>query len=197
MHTSEAEDYPALPKKFSFEDNVVPLTEEEQREAELMKEVVDLIDELNFNRAMVEMETITGCEAVQVNEEEEEEDTQERRCARGLQKHRTDASTACISIPSVGTCDLHFWMRKRERESGASEVKRYGGGEAGEELLRFGRTLLLVGDSDDRSRKFLTSLYYIPPLDRMKEALNQSSRCPRLRTGFWRYGSAHQDKDIL
>ncbi|XP_051115832.1 SNF2 domain-containing protein CLASSY 3-like [Andrographis paniculata] len=62
MHTGEGEDYPALPKKFRFEEDAVPLTEEEQREAQVAKEMEDLFDDMNFDLAVEEMGTTTSHE---------------------------------------------------------------------------------------------------------------------------------------
>ncbi|XP_051133478.1 SNF2 domain-containing protein CLASSY 3-like [Andrographis paniculata] len=90
MHAGEgsgaadgAEDYPPLPKKFRFEEDVAPLTEKEQRPAEWEKELDDLFEEFNFSCAVEEIGTTARREVVGVDDEEEEE-SQERRCARGL-----------------------------------------------------------------------------------------------------------------
>ncbi|XP_051124346.1 SNF2 domain-containing protein CLASSY 3-like [Andrographis paniculata] len=79
-----AADYPALPKKFRFEDNVAPVPEEDQRETEWRKGMDDLFQEMEYNCAVERMGTMTNRGVVQAEDDEEEEDTQERRCARGL-----------------------------------------------------------------------------------------------------------------
>ncbi|XP_051124333.1 SNF2 domain-containing protein CLASSY 3-like [Andrographis paniculata] len=139
MHTGEgsgtangADDYPDLPKKFRFEEDVVPPTEEDQREAEVTKEVDDLLEELNFNCAAEEVGTITSSEVVHLDEEEEE-DTQERRCARGLHLLTLEDNHGlyCIYCQHV---EIHPrdvippWAIKAHRASG--KKKKQGKGES-------------------------------------------------------------------
>ncbi|XP_051137845.1 uncharacterized protein LOC127256057 [Andrographis paniculata] len=52
--------YAPLPKKFRFEeDNAMPLTEEQQREAEWAKDLDGLFEELNFNCAAEESQSVS------------------------------------------------------------------------------------------------------------------------------------------
>ncbi|XP_051149067.1 SNF2 domain-containing protein CLASSY 4-like [Andrographis paniculata] len=150
MKTGEAEDYPALPRKFRFEDTVVPLTEEEQREAEFAKEVDDLIDELNFNCGVEDIGTVTSREIVQVDEEEE--DTQERRCARGLHELtlQDDKGLYCIYCQHV---EIHPkdvlppWVIKARHGPGKKKQSEKGEG------LDLTTVSLPVGDTAEGSSR--------------------------------------------
>ncbi|XP_051132925.1 SNF2 domain-containing protein CLASSY 4-like [Andrographis paniculata] len=157
MHTGEgsgaangAVDYPDLPKKFRFEDDVVPPTptEEEQREAEVAMEVDDLIDELNFNCAAEQVGTITSCEVVHLDEEE---DTQERRCARGLHVLTLEDNqglycTYCQHVAIHPRDVIPPWAIKGHRAPGKKKKKQDKG-----EGLDLSAVSLAVADAADVS----------------------------------------------